>query len=212
MDTLPSEKYYGGFRSALAVSGFRLRARLGFSIPSSLFGQREITPAFGYDVPHSGVGGTLTLLNHALLSAHSEPLRLPTRLHAALCSVEGRASLASSGLPRCDWCPSPRAVPTTPVDRDGCLRRLLLRRAAAFPSLQGGRRPPQYFRGLLRIHAHYGPRIRSRALRSLSSRGFPAADYSAARLGSFRVEPTTSPTELSSAGHQRLSWRTAEFP
>ena len=37
MDTLPSEKYYGGFRSALAVSGFRLRARLGFSYlpPSS---------------------------------------------------------------------------------------------------------------------------------------------------------------------------------
>ena len=35
MDTLPSGAIAsGGFRSALAVSGFRLRARLGFSIPS----------------------------------------------------------------------------------------------------------------------------------------------------------------------------------
>src|SRR5712692_9623123 len=35
MDTLPSgANARGGFRSALAVSGFRLRARLGFSIPS----------------------------------------------------------------------------------------------------------------------------------------------------------------------------------
>ena len=35
MDTLPSGVLLeSGFRSALAVSGFRLRARLGFSIPS----------------------------------------------------------------------------------------------------------------------------------------------------------------------------------
>jgi hypothetical protein len=35
-DTLPSgEPQNGGFRSALAVSDFRLRARLGFSIPST---------------------------------------------------------------------------------------------------------------------------------------------------------------------------------
>jgi hypothetical protein len=34
VDTLPSGiATSGGFRSALAVSGFRLRARLGFSIP-----------------------------------------------------------------------------------------------------------------------------------------------------------------------------------
>jgi hypothetical protein len=47
----------GGCRSPLAVSGFRLRARLGFSIPSSP-GQRGITPAFGYGAPHPGAGGT----------------------------------------------------------------------------------------------------------------------------------------------------------
>ena len=88
--------------------------------------------------------------------------------------VEGRDSLASPGLPRCLRCPSPRAVPTTPVGRDGCVCRLLPPRAAAFPSLQGGRRPPRYFRGLLRIHSRYGPRICSRAFRPLLSRGFGA--------------------------------------
>ena len=60
----------GGFRSALAVSGFRLRARLGFSIPSSHFGQRGITPAFGYGAPHLSAGGTSTLPIWALPSAH----------------------------------------------------------------------------------------------------------------------------------------------
>src|SRR5471032_621653 len=39
-----------GSRSVLAVSGFRLRARLDFSIPSCSPGQRGITPAFGYSV------------------------------------------------------------------------------------------------------------------------------------------------------------------
>src|SRR6202034_1792641 len=38
MDTLPSGKPRGiGSRSTLAVSSFRLRARLGFSIPASSF-------------------------------------------------------------------------------------------------------------------------------------------------------------------------------
>ena len=60
----------GGFRSALAVSGFRPRARLGFSIPSSHFGQRGITPAFGYGAPHLSAGGTSTLPIWALPSAH----------------------------------------------------------------------------------------------------------------------------------------------
>ena len=59
MDTLPS----GNCRAAApgppwSVSGFRLRARLGLSIPSTLPGQRGITPAFGYGAPHSGARGT----------------------------------------------------------------------------------------------------------------------------------------------------------
>ena len=64
-----------GSRSALAVSGSRLRARVGFSIPAALSGQRGITPAFGYSAPHPGAGGTSTLLTNALSSAHYESLR-----------------------------------------------------------------------------------------------------------------------------------------
>ena len=65
----------GGFRSALAVSGFRLCARIGFSIPAALSGQRGVTPAFGYSAPHPGAGGTSTLLTNALSSAHYGFLR-----------------------------------------------------------------------------------------------------------------------------------------
>lgn len=36
---------------------------------STLTGQRGITPAFGYDAPHSSIRGTSTLLNNVLLSA-----------------------------------------------------------------------------------------------------------------------------------------------
>ena len=64
-----------GFRFTLAVSSFRLRARLGFSIPSLFSGQRDVNPAFGYSAPHLSAGGTSTLLNNALLSAHYRPVR-----------------------------------------------------------------------------------------------------------------------------------------
>src|SRR6266480_975540 len=66
-----------GSRSVLAVSGFRLRARLDFSIPSCSPGQRGITPAFGYSAPHPSAEGTSTPMIHALPSAHYEPLRHP---------------------------------------------------------------------------------------------------------------------------------------
>ena len=74
-----------GFRFTLAVSGFRFRARLGFSIPSLLSGPRGITPAFGYCAPHSSAGGTLTLMSNTLLRAHfmtlsdSQMIRRPFR-------------------------------------------------------------------------------------------------------------------------------------
>jgi hypothetical protein len=66
----PPKSANGGFRFALAVSSFRLRARLGFSIPSTSPASEATNPAFGYDTPHPSVGGTLTLLNYALLSTH----------------------------------------------------------------------------------------------------------------------------------------------
>src|SRR5713226_1573576 len=66
----PPKSANGGFRFALAVSSFRFRARLGFSIPSTSPASEATNPAFGYDTPHPSVGGTLTLLNYALLSTH----------------------------------------------------------------------------------------------------------------------------------------------
>ena len=49
--------------------GFRI-APDTLSSDENLVGQRGITPAFGYSAPHPSAGGTLTLLTHALLSAH----------------------------------------------------------------------------------------------------------------------------------------------
>src|SRR6202040_1961722 len=68
-------------------------ARLGFSIPSLSSGQRGITPAFGYSAPHPGAGGTLTLLNSALLSAHYGTVRLLQHVHVrrAACGLRGPA-------------------------------------------------------------------------------------------------------------------------
>src|ERR1019366_8854660 len=66
----PPETASGGFRSALAVSDFRLRARLDVSIPSTSPASEAFNPAFGYSAPHPSTGGTSTLLINALLSAH----------------------------------------------------------------------------------------------------------------------------------------------
>jgi len=78
VDTLPSgEPQVAASGPPWLVSSFRFRARLGFSMPSTFPGPRGITPAFGYDAPHPSAGGTSTLLNNALLSAHYEPLGLP---------------------------------------------------------------------------------------------------------------------------------------
>src|SRR5438270_13728573 len=63
------------------VSSFRFRARLGFSIPSFLSGQRDITPAFGYAAPHPSVGGTSTLMSNPLLSTHYGAVRLLLTVH-----------------------------------------------------------------------------------------------------------------------------------
>src|SRR5271157_6362336 len=87
LDTLPSGTRATGTRSALAVSGFRLRARLGFSIPPYFPGQRGITPAFGYGAPHPSAEGTSTPLTHALPSTHYEPLRHPTAPGLSLTGV-----------------------------------------------------------------------------------------------------------------------------
>jgi hypothetical protein len=96
-----------GFRFTLAVSSFRFRARLGFSIPSLFSGQRGITPAFGYSAPHPGARGTLTLLNNALLSAHYK--RGPTSTVAFVSLRFGHSiDILSPLLPNQDGGGSPR--------------------------------------------------------------------------------------------------------
>src|ERR1022692_4930213 len=88
-----------GSRSVLAVSGFRLRARLDFSIPSCSPGQRGITPAFGYSAPHPSAEGTSTPLIHALPSAHYEPLRHPKAPSLSLAGFRLVIADHAMGLP-----------------------------------------------------------------------------------------------------------------
>ncbi len=117
-----------GFRSLLAVSRFPLRARLEFSIPVSHFGQRGITPAFGYDALHPSAGGTQTLTINALPGAHYEPIRLPT-------SARRRAPV----LPRAT--PPTVTKPSDPVGSPGFRCRPFVRDTvldpggAAFPRI-----------------------------------------------------------------------------
>jgi hypothetical protein len=108
-----------GSRSVLAVSGFRLRARLDFSIPSCSPGQRGITPAFGYSAPHPSAEGTSTPMIHALPSAHYEAVR-PSALprYSRLAVFAACASPLSSkrlvpAVPRKS--PHPIPAPCTPV-------------------------------------------------------------------------------------------------
>src|SRR5271166_6632203 len=98
-DTLPSGTRATGSRSALAVSGFRLRARLGFSIPPCFPGQRGITPAIGYGAPHPSAEGTSTPMTHALPSAHCEPLRHPAAPGRSLAGVRLVIPDHAVGLP-----------------------------------------------------------------------------------------------------------------
>ena len=97
-----------------SVSGFRLRARLDFSIPSSSSGQRGITPAFGYSAPHPSARGTSTLLNKRAAQRTLWPSPTP-RLAAALSGdVRGRdphqsrASLTDPDHLPCMPCSLPR--------------------------------------------------------------------------------------------------------
>src|SRR5271169_4923849 len=59
--------------------GFRI-APDTLSSDENLVGQRGITPAFGYSAPHPSAGGTLTLLIHALPSAHFRFVRQTSKV------------------------------------------------------------------------------------------------------------------------------------
>src|SRR6202035_1101049 len=117
------------------VSGFRFRARLGFSIPSTFSGPRGVTPAFGYSAPHSSARGTSTLLINALLSAHRDPLRLPGLAVILTMTLEAQPP-PSPDLPQLPRSLSLHAVLNTPADRTGACRFLPCPRG--LPRLTGG--------------------------------------------------------------------------
>jgi hypothetical protein len=62
----------------------------------------------------------------------------------------------NTGLPQLPGSPFEHAVPITPMDRNGCVCRLLPHPTRAFPESQAGRHPSLHFRGLLRLHSRYG--------------------------------------------------------
>jgi hypothetical protein len=77
--------------------GFHLAMdTLPSAVPTSLCGQRVVTPPFGYGSPHLGARGTSTLLNNALLSAHYATVRLLQHVHVrrAACGLRGPALIA----------------------------------------------------------------------------------------------------------------------
>ena len=66
-------------------------------------------------------------------------------------------------IPQLPGSPFEHAVPITPMDRNGCVCRLLPHPTRAFPESQAGRHPSLHFRGLLRLHSRYGLLDRSTA-------------------------------------------------
>src|SRR5271170_360767 len=102
--------------------GFRI-APDTLSSDENLVGQRGITPAFGYSAPHPSAGGTLTLLIHALPSAHYEPLRHPSAPSLSLAGVRLIIPDHASGFPvlrALSLCTCCRHYPGA---ADGCTRR-----------------------------------------------------------------------------------------
>jgi hypothetical protein len=82
-------------------------------------------------------------------------------IHRPGAMLKPRPSI-QTGLPRLPASPFHRAVPITPVDRTGaCVDCFPVR--AVFPAIRSGRHPHRNFRGLLRLHSHYGPLDRSAA-------------------------------------------------
>jgi hypothetical protein len=110
-------------------------------------GQRGITPAFEYDSPHPRVRGTLTLLIHALPSAHYGPLRLPATATPQVMDSPGVPSMAftihtAPGLPGSSTDLSARAPLNHPGRPSRCSHSLLPRWWQASPSPEGW--PPPF--------------------------------------------------------------------
>jgi hypothetical protein len=77
-------------------------------------------------------------------------------------------------------CPLPRRIGTGAYIRFPSLLR------AAFPVTQSGQHPHRYFRGLLRLHSHYGPLARSVAQGDLCHKASTCSVTQASRLSATR--------------------------
>jgi hypothetical protein len=75
---------------------------------------------------------------------------------------------------------------------------------AAFPVLEAGRHPRFYFRGLLKLHSHYGLQGCSPTLLWALSRGFTLTGFPIRALASYRIQPTTIRMGPSPTGNPRL--------
>src|SRR5215469_17653742 len=92
MDTLPSRDCKWWLQVRLGCIRLSLRARLDFSIPSTSPASEAVNPAFGYGAPHPSAGGTSTLLNNALLSAHHSSIRGSWPMAISLTTADRRKS------------------------------------------------------------------------------------------------------------------------
>src|ERR1700722_15502544 len=194
-----------GSRSVLAVSGFRLRARLDFSIPSCSPGQRGITPAFGYSAPHPSAEGTSTPMIHALPSAHYEPIRLPIAPGLTFTGLQ----LVSRSRPRDGVS---RVAPILVVCVPSSLPRwscwvpvALFPSSGSFPcEIARSASTSFFFRGLLDVYSHYSPHTRGIAKRSFPSK---ASD------GSLRPRPLRLlPAGATLAGRDLPPLKNCAFP
>ena len=128
------------------------------------------------------------LRRHYPASTVLSPFPIPARA-ATRGDVEA-ATLARDGPPRLPVSPSLRAVPTTPADRNGCIRRLLPRSTRPSPNLR-------------RVGVHIftfeacSGFTRVRPARSLNrprrplSQGFGPAGYPTRPPVNYQIKPTT---------------------
>ena len=155
---------------------------------------------FGYGAPYPSASGTPTHPIWVLPSTHYPPFRFPPAPPPEV-TLRPLPSPAT-GLPRLPVSPSLRAVPTTPADRNGCIRRLLPRFTRPSPNLR-------------RVGVHIftfeacSGFTRVRPARSLNrprrplSQGFGPAGYPTRPPVSYQIKPTTLWVDPSSTGVTR---------
>src|SRR5271170_537953 len=152
--------------------GFRI-APDTLSSDENLVGQRGITPAFGYSAPHPSAGGTLTLLIHALPSAHYEPLRHPGAPGLSLAGVRLIIPDHASGLPvlrALSLCTCCRHYPGAAAERVRLAQITQPYQPSPIPL--SGRPAHRHFRGLLGVHSRCGLHTRAVTMRDRLAGGF----------------------------------------